>query len=275
MKKYVSVDVETSTNANNSICQIAIAQVIDGIPSIVYESLIQPPGNEYLGFLSGIHGIYPRDTQDAPTFIDVWPSIENYLDGLVIAHNASFDISKIRGTLSHYGVKPPEFDYFCTYELTGLKLPLACEAYGVELTRHHNAAFDALACLEIFCKHNQGVIQNRSNGSVKFPSKDGNLFTRKKVNSELLRPKQDVPDSYLKGKKVVFTGDLGFLSRNDAAQLAQALGADVNTTISKHTQVVVMGKGAGPKKLEKLEELKSQGYFIEIIDEDQFLLLVQ
>jgi DNA polymerase-3 subunit epsilon len=275
MKKIVSVDVETSTNGNNSICQIAIAQVVDGIPSVVFESLIQPPGNEYLGFLSGIHGIYPNDTLRAPTFIDVWPTIESYFDGLVIAHNAPFDVSKISGTLRHYGIQPPMFDYFCTYELTGLKLPLACEAYGVELTQHHNAAFDALACLEIYHKHCQGIIPDRSTYNRSSVSLEGNMFSRKKVNSELLRPKQDVPDHYLKGKKVVFTGDLGFLSRNDAAQVAQSLGADVNTTISKRTDVVVMGKGAGPSKLDKLKELQLQGHQIEVLSEERFLKLIQ
>lgn len=269
---FISFDVETSTKHNNSICQIAIAEIRDGVPNVVFETLVKPPGNEFALELSVIHGIYPDDTESAPTFDQVWPEINVYFDGIVVAHNASFDVTKLSGTLEYYGLDLPKLNYVCTYELTGLRLPLACKAYGVELSQHHNAASDALASLSIYYKHILGhkpMLEGLEDigGSSSF-------FAYKQVASDLLKPISDAPENYLKGKKVVFTGDLQSLSRNEAAKTAQSLGADVNTSISKHTRIVILGRGAGPKKLEKISELQSQGHLIETIDELSFLEII-
>lgn len=269
---FIGFDVETSTKQNNSICQIAIAEIHNGVPTIVFESLVRPPKNEFVLELSGIHGIYPEDTELSPTFDQVWPDIQSYFEGLVVAHNAPFDITKLIGTLEYYGLDLPKLNYVCTYELTGLRLPLACRTYGVELSRHHNAASDALASLSIYNKHILGhkPIQH----GLEDTGGSGSFFAYKQVESDLLKPISDAPDNYLKGKKVVFTGDLQSLSRNEAAKAAQSLGADVNTSISKHTRIVILGRGAGPKKLEKISELQSQGHLIETIDEQSFLEII-
>jgi DNA polymerase III subunit epsilon len=269
---FISFDVETSTNKNHSICQIAIAEIQNEVPTIIFESLVRPPKNEFDLGLSGIHGIYPADTELSPTFVQVWPEIQSYFNGLVVAHNAPFDITKLIGTLEYYGLDLPKLNYFCTYELTGLRLPLACRAYGVQLSQHHNAGSDALASLSIYYKHLLGH-KPMLNGLEDIGG-SSSFFAYKQVESDLLKPISDAPDNYLKGKKVVFTGDLQSLSRNDAAKAAQSLGADVNTSISKHTRFVILGRGAGPKKLEKISELQSQGHLIEIIDEQSFLEII-
>ncbi len=270
---FISFDVETSTNKNYSICQIAIAEVHNGVPTIVFESLVRPPKNEYDIGLSGIHGIYPVDTELSPTFVQVWPEIQSYFEGLVVAHNAPFDITKLIGTLEFYGLDLPKLNYVCTYELTGLRLPLACKAYGVELLRHHNAGSDALASLSIYYKHILG--HKPMLDGLEDTGGTDSFFSYKQVESNLLKPLSEAPDNYLKGKKVVFTGDLQSMSRNEAAKAAQSLGADVNTSISKHTRIVILGRGAGPKKLEKIEELRLNGFQIEVLNEDQFKALIQ
>ena len=268
----ISFDVETSTKHNNSICQIAIAEIRDGVPTVVFETLVKPPGNEFALELSVIHGIYPDDTESAPTFDQVWPEIHVYFDGIVVAHNASFDVTKLSGTLEYYSLDIPKLNSVCTYALTGLRLPLACRAYAVELSQHHNAASDALASLSIYYKHILG--HKPILDGVEDTVGSGSFFAYKQVESDLLKPISDAPDNYLKGKKVVFTGDLQSLSRNEAAKTAQSLGADVNTSISKHTRIVILGRGAGPKKLEKISELQSQGHLIETIDELSFLEII-
>ncbi|NQW34977.1 MAG: hypothetical protein HQ470_04140 [Methylophilales bacterium] len=268
--RIFSVDVETATTANNSICQVAIAQVIGDEPTVVFQSLVKPPNNEFARELSGIHGIYPEDTQLSPTFDQVWSQIESYFDGLLVAHNATFDIIKLSGTLEYYGLSLPPINYVCTYELSGLKLPLACKAYGIEHSQHHNAASDAIASLRIYHKHVLGVKPN-IDIIIEESASTNSFFSYKQVESDLLKPLSGAPDNYLNGKKLVFTGDLQSLSRNKAAKAAQKLGADVNTSISKHTHIVVLGRGAGPKKLEKITELQSQGHQIEIIKEPRFL----
>jgi DNA ligase (NAD+) len=69
----------------------------------------------------------------------------------------------------------------------------------------------------------------------------------------------------LAGKTFVLTGTLEQMSRSEAKNQLQALGAKVAGSVSKNTDVVVAGPGAGSKRA-KAEELG-----IKIIDEGEFL----
>lgn len=72
----------------------------------------------------------------------------------------------------------------------------------------------------------------------------------------------------LAGKTYVLTGTLEQMTRNDAKARLLALGAKVAGSVSKNTDCVVAGPGAG-SKLSKAEELG-----IDIIDETEFLQLL-
>jgi DNA ligase (NAD+) len=76
---------------------------------------------------------------------------------------------------------------------------------------------------------------------------------------------QDLP---LQGQTYVVTGTLETLSRNEAKERLQALGAKVAGSVSKKTHGVVAGPGAGSKLS------KAQEYGVDILDEQQFLALL-
>ena len=77
-----------------------------------------------------------------------------------------------------------------------------------------------------------------------------------------------VGDSPVAGKTVVFTGSLERMSRDEAKAMAERLGAKTAGSVSKKTDLVVAGPGAGSKR-KKAEELA-----IEIIDEDEWFARV-
>ena len=77
--------------------------------------------------------------------------------------------------------------------------------------------------------------------------------------------KRDTP---VAGKTVVFTGALEKMTRDEAKAMAERLGAKVSGSVSKKTDYLVAGPGAGSK----LAEAKKHG--VAVLTEDDWFKLI-
>ena len=158
---FIAIDFETATAKRNSICEAGIC-IVNGGQVVQSKSwLVRPEGNRYDYWNTQIHGIQPADTADAPLFPEVWAEIVEYLRQcpVLVAHNASFDISCIRHSLKSYGIPVPEVDYYCSlraarhiYDFDCNKLDYLCDQFDISYGHHHRAGDDAEMCARLFLR---------------------------------------------------------------------------------------------------------------------------
>jgi DNA ligase (NAD+) len=105
------------------------------------------------------------------------------------------------------------------------------------------------------------------------------FFFDRPENRALVRRLRDagvrtsVPDAAraggpLAGRVYVITGTLAAMSRDEARELLEGLGAEVGSSVTRRTTVIVVGQAPGSK----LEKAREQG--VRIIDEGEFLEIV-
>ncbi|HXP96875.1 MAG TPA: 3'-5' exonuclease [Telmatospirillum sp.] len=150
----LAIDFETATASRASPCAVGLCWLDEGAVIGRAYRLIRPPGNDFAPFNIAFHGIGPGDVANAPEFPVLWEELLPHLPGaLLLAHNASFDISVLRRTLDIYGLPWPDLSYFCTMlgarrvwpDLANHKLNTVARHLGFSF-RHHHAGEDAEAC---------------------------------------------------------------------------------------------------------------------------------
>lgn len=158
---FIAMDFETANGKRHSACSIALVMVQNNKITGEYYSLIKPETDFHWRNVQ-VHGIHERDVANAPTFPEVWRDIKEYFqpNHLIVAHNAQFDTSVLKGCLEYYELEQPHFLSLCTVktsrklfpEFANHKLNTVCEELGITLENHHDALEDSLACAQILLK---------------------------------------------------------------------------------------------------------------------------
>ena len=160
IKRYIAFDVETPNRYNNRMSAIGIAVIEDGQIVDTFYSLVDPE-QPFDWFNSVLTGINEETVFDAPSFPEVWEQIEPIMSsGILVAHNASFDMGVLRKCLDSYEIEwKPYVKGICTVTmgrsiLPGIshKLNDLCDYYGICLN-HHQADSDSQACAEILLRY--------------------------------------------------------------------------------------------------------------------------
>ncbi len=304
---FIAIDFETATARISSACAVGIVAV-SGVHIVdQFYSLIQPPQNVYDAHNIEIHGITPKQTENAPAFADLLPEISRFFDPHVpvVAHNPQFDMSVLR--MASDAAEFPDFVYvnsmdIARYFVSGsLSLDNCAKEMGINLEgfTHHDALADAAMCANITvlgiralgCETLWELLAKQPidrrvyselkpiraiGGSWKIPS------TASFRVSDLQPCADGAEGGPLCGKTIVFTGEMR-MERKEAAQLAVNAGAVVRSSVSKLTNILVVGRqdmalvgddGMSAKE-EKAYALNESGAAqIRIIGEDEFLAIV-
>lgn len=157
MERFVAFDVETPNAANDRMSAIGIAVIEEGELVSSFSSLIDPEVH-FDAFNIRLTGITPDMVRTAPNFAGLWPEIGPMLQsGVLLAHNASFDLRVLACCLDAYGIDMPRYlRYACTVqmgrrcypELPNHRLDTLCRYRGIALD-HHRADSDSLACARL------------------------------------------------------------------------------------------------------------------------------
>lgn len=160
MSRYIAFDVETPNRFNNRMSAIGITIIEDGMITRKLYSLINPE-TSFDYFNTQLAGISAEMVQDKPTFPQIWNKIEPIMSsGILVAHNAQFDMSVLKCCLRDYGIAwKKSVPYLCTVQIGRRVLPKMshrlnsmCDYYDIELD-HHHAGSDSLACAEILLRY--------------------------------------------------------------------------------------------------------------------------
>jgi DNA polymerase-3 subunit epsilon len=314
---FVALDFETANSSRASACSLGMTKVVNGkIVDSKYELFRPPEGYDLFEPRNiAIHGIHPEDVAKKKRFIELWPAFHTFIGGLpVVAHNASFDISVLRATLTASNHLWPQLEYACTYvasknlfDIARHRLPDVARAANVEWDedQHHDALFDSRICAEIVLalsiKQNSSTLMElltSLNLEIGELFEDGWYTCRSKSYStkshhssgEKAHSPRDIPINAeadpshpLFGQVVVFTGAIS-IPRPEAWKLVAQVGAIPKDGLTKKTNYLVLGEQdlsklkAGETKSSKQREaeaLKDSGSEIEIIDERDFFALLE
>lgn len=305
---FVSIDLETATSDRSSICQIGITVVERGEITKSRSWLVRPEDNEYDSWNSWIHGITPSKTKDSPSFPEVWPKVQPYLQNkIVVAHNTSFDMYALRDALDAASIEYPTFDYFCSLRLSkklvkgccSYTLPCVLDHLGIEFEGHHNAKKDSLGCAKLMVKCLElaecgfdEIEEKYSFSRGKFypggfkaqlaKDKSGGSYMKEFLDNLKGDPDKYDEGSYFFGKTVCFTGTFQYGTRKDLLTKIANIGGIPTNSVTAKTDILVVGEqdyrvvgeDGMSNKQEKALDMIAKGKEIEILSESDFLSMI-
>lgn len=258
---FVSIDFEHATRNKGSVCSVGIVSFKNGEIIDEYYTLIKPPLNKYEWFTTNKHKINALHTENSPEFSEVFPEIKKRIENNIIVAHGAFHTDKhcLEQAMELNNISSDlNLNWECTQEICNSKLDIACKVCGIKLD-HHQALSDAKACgllynLNLKNELPYDLIQSEKK-LEKESSKGNNFYFPKSLKGDVLKPDFEHAknkDNPFFMKKVVVSG-FGNEDKESIAAELKELGADVDTSVGKKTNFLIVGDNAGPSKLKKMQ----------------------
>jgi len=277
--RFVAIDFEHATSQKGTICSVGIAVFENGEIIDKYYSLVQPPNNEYTIHTINKHKITPDQTEKHPLFIDIYPEIKKRIQNhKIVAHGALHtDRHCLSQAMEIYGIYDDlNIEWVCTQQILEVSLDNACSQCNIQL-EHHQALSDAIACGQLYNLYLQDKIDLnllKENKDVKENShKSYSTNYPAKIESDLLQPDFENATNKLTPffmKKVVLTGFENELKDKLSNELKYKFGVDLDTSIGKMTNFLIIGETPGWSKLNKMNKLIESGSDARIITYQEY-----
>ncbi len=157
---YVAIDFETANQNADSACAIGLSRFDqDGRQTESYYRLIRPPVMYFDPVCMAVHHLTPADCRWQPTFDELAGEITEFIGSdPLVAHNAPFDMRVLRASAGTYGIRLPQWSYYCSLGISRRLLAgyrshslghLVSEYLNMEYDAHM-AQSDAYACGVLF-----------------------------------------------------------------------------------------------------------------------------
>ncbi|PZU13794.1 MAG: transposase [Sphingobium sp.] len=261
-----------------SICQIGMAKFVGGVEVDSFVSLVNPL--QYFDTYNvRLHGIEYEHVQGAPYFSEIYPVVEEWLSNTIAVCHTHFDRVSLGQACEANGLLFSSSFWLDSAMMarrtwrevatSGYGLRDVADMLGIEF-RHHDALEDARAAGQI-------LLAAMSESGMDLAG----CFERcSQPLSSAAAIRHESGKGPLAKERIVFTGSLT-IPRVEAADLANSFGAAVDTGVTKHTTMLVVGdtdvirlRGAEKSnKHQKAEKLIAAGQPIRIVRETDFARL--
>ncbi len=253
--KYSFIDFETANSARESICAVGISVHENGVETDSFYSLVKPKPLELDRSCFDVHKIELCYLLKAPDFITVYSEIKKRLDGIVVAHNAAFDMNCFAAALNVNEIPYPDFFYLDTLKIARTrykhaKLSDLTETYGVPYENAHNALADARMLGKIYwkmrddfgpeiCEHYMEHFESRNDEHSEREKISYNFYEPELTTNNL--PFAEPEKIEFEGRKFVVTGVFASISRKYLEDTIRRNGGIIQTTANTKTDYIIIG----------------------------------
>ncbi|MBN2865722.1 MAG: GIY-YIG nuclease family protein [Thiotrichales bacterium] len=239
-EKMAILDCETTGGkaTRDRMTELAIILVDNGQVVEQWQSLIDPQ-TTIPPWITNITGIHNRMVEDAPTFEQLWPTIQEKLqDRVLVAHNARFDYGFLKNEARRCG-QTLSLKTLCSVKLSRLMYPqfkkhsldAIIQRLGTHVQNRHRAMDDTQVIMQLFevmsLEFDEESIASACNRLLKRPSLPSQLDEKQL---------EDLPDSpgvyyfYNENHRLLYVGK----SVNLKTRVLSHFYQDHQTTVDHH-----------------------------------------